>query len=227
MSPVQLQPRDRLLLEHVARYRLTTVEVVHKLFFAGKDVETAKSVLKRMNAGYLRSQPLFGRRRYYQLSSVSASMLGEPDEATRPFGPSALPTRFGVVSFCCLGPGPERVRLRQLEFEEAFPELADLRFNDTYLERAGTTPKLGRILLDLGGDHLRFLRKVHEYARRDMAHRHFRQMVEAGAFVLTLITAEETKRAAIVEALSRRPLPMTCRVETVPELINFLRSDGP
>lgn len=227
MTNVQIQARDRLILDHVARYRITTPEAVHLRIFEGKDIETAKSALKRLNHGYLRSRPLWGRRRYYQLSSVSATTLGEPDEATRPFGTTALPTRYAVLAFCCLHPGKERTRLRPAEFEQMFPDLADLRFNDTYIDTHGKRPELGRVIVDLGGDYLRFLRKVHEYARRDMAHTGFRQMARAGAFVLTLVTAEETKREALVDALERRPLPLRCRVVTVPEMINFPRRPAP
>lgn len=234
MNTTLLQPRDRQILDHVARYRITTPEAVHSLFFQGSSVEASKSVLKRLNGKYLRSRPLYGHRRYYQLSSVSAGLLGQPDEATQPFGPTSLPTRFAVMQFCCMRPEGPCTRLTRDELLENFPDLGVSAFGDYYLESAGASLRLGRILVDLGGDALRFVRKVRDVLARELAVPSFRSLVEEGGFVLTLLTAEETKREVIVASLSRirenDPRiggSFECVVETIPELINFPRRPPP
>lgn len=223
MSPVLLQPRDREILTHVSRYRLTTPEVVHRLFFADRGMEAAKSVLKRLNGSFLRSRPLFGKRRYYQLSPAGAALSGQPDEAAQPLGTNALPARFGVLEYCCLGFPSERPRFTRSEYAESFPELQDLPFADYYLDIHKGVTRLGRIIVELGGDHLRFLRKVREYMTRDTRCRPFAEMVRQDRFVLALVTAEESKRDAIIAAIERQPPAVPVRVECVPDLIQFPR----
>jgi hypothetical protein len=223
MDDTLLQQRDRDILLHVARYRLTTVEALHRLYLPDRGVEAAKSVLKRLNGSFLRSRPLFARRRYYQLSSVSTRLLGEPDEASQPFGTHALPTRYAVLQYCCMSHGPERRRMTRDEFANSFPELRSIPYGDYCIDIDRRVSRLARIAVDLGGDYLRFLRKLREYLDRDSRVRGLRELIEQDAFVLVILTAEETKRDAIVEAIQRDPLPGLLRVETVPDLINFPR----
>ena len=95
-------------------------------------------------------------------------------------------------------------------------------------------PRLGRIFVDLGGDGLRFVRKVRDAIARDLGVPAFRSLVGQGGFVLTLLTAEETKRELIAASIQRARQSdprigdaFECVVETIPDLINFPRRPHP
>ncbi len=221
MPTLSLQPRDRAILEHVARYRLTTLPVLHRLFFPERTDEAAKSVVKRLTPEFLGAQPLYGRRVFYQLTTTGARLLGEAEEAARPLGAVARPTRLAVLDYCCLAHQPERRRFTRREFAEAFPDLAEVPFTDFTLDDAG--PRLTRLHVDLGGDYRRFLRKLREYLARDLACPPFARLVRERCFALAVLTAEEAKRDAFLEALRRTPLSAPTSVEVVPDLAQFPR----
>ena len=73
---IRLTARDEEIIAHVLRYRITTIEALHKLFFdAGTTANAVSQVILRLcNGGCLqRSQaPLIGSQNFYQLTPSCA-----------------------------------------------------------------------------------------------------------------------------------------------------------
>lgn len=223
---IVLQDRDQAILAHVARYRLTTLETVHHLFFPeASSQEAAKTVLRRLRGTHLQSRPLYLRRVYYQLTAVAAQALGEPEEIAKPLGPQALPRAYSVLAYCCHGPA-ERPRLTRAEFAERYPALAAaVPYNDFTMEPSAEGPqRLVRLLVDLGGAHQRLVRKCVGIIRKGHSTPALNEMLAANTFQLTILTAEVTKAQAIGRSLQAHPAlrGRTVRVAVVPEVGHLL-----
>jgi hypothetical protein len=118
----KLTERDRAVLEHVRRHRITTARVVKELFCGGSE-NASKKLLQRLK-DYLVSEPLYGKAVYYRMSPAAAKLVAAPPEIADPLGPQALPEALGILMFCCRGK-TRRWRYNNSEFGEDFPELKD------------------------------------------------------------------------------------------------------
>jgi hypothetical protein len=49
---IKLSDRDRKILQHVKQYRITTFDVLHRLFFADKKPDAVVSTLRRLCGKY-------------------------------------------------------------------------------------------------------------------------------------------------------------------------------
>lgn len=220
-----LQPRDLEILSHVARYRLTTQETLHRLFFTGATPEAPKTVVRRLReGGYLQSRPLYLRRAYYQLTRSAAALLGEPEEAARPLGPQALVRAYGVLAYCCHAES-ERQRLTRLEFHRAFPYLSEngIPFDAFYVERDPRL-RLMQIVVDQGGDARRLLRKCRTRLKLARETPGLSDLVRGGEFGLALVTSSNEKaealRAGRQQSEFLRDYPF--RFQAEPELIHLI-----
>ena len=117
-----MQARDRQILEHVGRYRLTTRPALDKLFFPSSS--GCGNVLARLLSNrMLRRRPgLPGRRSHYQLTEKSAAEVGVPVSRTVQSGPQALREALSILAYCVLEVRPasttSRMRLEVAELAE-------------------------------------------------------------------------------------------------------------
>lgn len=118
MSFGDLDERDRAILTHLARYRLTFQEILGVLFFDGKSPQSA---LTRLIAdGYLEAVKGYGgNRRGYKLSVAGARAAGLGRRRGDHPGSEAGPFNLAVLTFCLLN-GRPRIRLENSELEELF-----------------------------------------------------------------------------------------------------------
>jgi len=221
-----LQGRDTDILMHVARYRITSLELVHKLFFPQQTAEAARSVLRRLNGpfGFLQSRPLYGKLLYYQLNPRGAREFGEPVESTKPLGPQALPRAFGVVMRCCTTTEPQK-RITRNEFESACRSLfeAGVPFNDFFLATAAEgTQHFFRIVVDLGGDADRLVRKLLQIRSAYSEVPAMLSILDEGRFGFSLVTTSTSKEEAILKAVDRFNVPTRVETFVLPELGNLL-----
>lgn len=217
---MQITDRDNEILKHVARYKLTTPDALRRLFFADAKPGGEKNVLRRLVGEYLQTQPLFGKRVYYQLTSLAAKTLGESDESATPFGPQALVRLFGVMGFCCLGKTIIQVFTRG-EFIKAFPTFAeslDLGQTHFYLDYDGRTTRLGQILVEQGGEYQRIINKCRKIVERGREITGFQEIIADELFVIAIILAEDSKREILYTQIQKNPLPIWCRVEVLSDL---------
>jgi hypothetical protein len=214
---MQITERDEDILRHVARYRLTTSEVLRRLYFASAKPGGEKNVLRRLTGDYLQPRPLYGKRVYYQLTPAAAMTLGESEESAAPLGPQALVRLYGTLAFCCLGKTLKPVFTRA-EFLQAFPGFADrLDLGQThfYLDDDGQTVRLGQILVEQGGEYLRLLNKCRRLIERGREVPGFQEIIADELFVIALVIAEESKRDMLYAQLRKVPLPVWCRIEII------------
>ncbi len=210
-SQVGLKGRDERILRHVTRYRLTTLDVVHHLFFEpeGKCKETARTVVRRLRKhepekgrpALLMRTTLVGRQPCYHLTPLAARMLGVPSAPTALIGTHARPIAYGVLLFCCLSDEPRRCESRAA-MQDLYPEIAPcFRPGQNFFlrtDQAGVE-RFGQIYVDLGAEARPFIRKVLKAYRRHCKHPEFLSKHDEH-FSFAIVTHSKSKRDALIRA---------------------------
>lgn len=217
--------RDRAVLEHLARFRVSTLRVVHRLLFGGRTPSAAKKVLNRLERqGLLRSFRMNRQgQKCYQLSSAGAYRLGASDKLARPLRTQAFAKRLAVACFINThGPKPYRL-LTAAEAEAAFPGTAE-GFPDAlyYPDDSAGPHRLALLRPDYGStDARRVVRQCQAEVNERFAHQAFRRLIQARLFQVTVLTSTAEK-AERLRALLAEAGGFPSRVEFVPELFHVI-----
>lgn len=216
---------DRSVLTHVARYRLTTPEILAPTgLLPNTEPRTAERVLKRLAqeewlvAGELIPETPAPERTCYQLTPRAAEQIGQTAEFASPLARAARIECWTIATFCCCG-DVFRQLFTKHEFQQKFQQLwfpgQPVRY---YLEPDPTGPaRLAFLKVDADGvgrwDRLidscaRFLRQRTDTEHVAAGHRPqvaaFRQLLQKGQFQFTVLTALPDKQRAIELELERR-----------------------
>ena len=98
MSSGDLSDRDRAILSHIARYRLTFQEIVGHLYCDGTDPQKTFNELR--DHGYVVARKGYGRNRSaYQLTPKGARAAGEHRRRADSLGSEARPVHFAILAF--------------------------------------------------------------------------------------------------------------------------------
>ncbi|WP_437191139.1 hypothetical protein [Planctomicrobium sp. SH527] len=222
-KPIPLSGRDRQVLEHVARYRMTTTTTLQQSLFPKLSTNAVGKIANRLcRAGLLAKYPLTHPAPYFVLGSQGANVLGLGSHRTTPIGPQALPIDYAVLLYCVLGQQP-RHRLLSRELAELCPWLPPpMTAVPHCLDPNQRVLELVRV--DLGGpaDHVA-RRAVQEIAARRRLPE-FLAMLTEGRFRLVVITATKNKSQALRAALQQHdwPVGMQVHFSVVPQLLRFI-----
>lgn len=221
----RLGDRDFEIFEHVMRYRMTTREALHRLFFADSELNAVTKVTSRLtDHGFLNRYELYPGRSYYTLGPKSASFLGIPIKKTRDLGPLAKAREFGVLSFCCLS-NQLRERLTVQELAQRHPDLllGGLDNSHYYLDRQEEVTRLAYLRIDLGGSIDHVLRKCREdiAARQGIAA--FDHLLSLDRFLIAIVTGREEKAERLrTAAQAFSHWPVRFRIEAVADLVELV-----
>jgi hypothetical protein len=199
--------RDRNIIEHVARYRLTTIDALRQTLLRGHSAGAARKIVARLSASdYLHAYPLVHPSRYYVLGTAGARSLGIAMHRTLPLGPQSLPTEFATLAYATLGPHP-RKRLQRTEVSARCPWLPPVLAAATHcLDEKQIGLELLRI--DLGGPPDHVARKCVQDINRRLQLAEFLPFVRNGKFRLVVITATSEKALALRQAIDRHDWPV-------------------
>ena len=113
--------RDRQILNHVGRYRITTLDVLQRLFFPTAGRTAVSKVVSRLaQMGRLREERLSGPRKYLRLTPRAAEEVNASRRSGEPITEQTLPVLLGILAYCT-NRGIER--FTPAEFRSQFPEL--------------------------------------------------------------------------------------------------------
>lgn len=224
-QPAQLSTRDVSILEHVARYRISTGEVLHRLFFKGCRANAVTKVTSRLcEIRHLRRYPLHHPRTYFTLGPDGARRFGLPLSRTRPLGPQSLPIEYGVLSCATRGRRLHQ-RLTTRELLEVCPELPDsLSDQACCLDETATPPRLELIRVDLGGRPDHVARKCLADIRARDGIESVQTLMAQGRFQLIVVTGTTAKAASIGESLDQHTWPDRFEIHmvVVPDLLPLI-----
>lgn len=221
-APPPPSETQKKILFHVARYRLTVVEAVHRIFYPDKSRDAARKSLERLcAAGWLQSERVRSRTFYY-LTSKTCSLLGLPATRSDALGAQSLVESFAVLAFCCMH-DRTRERLTADDFQTAFAEFADepgiaLAHQHYYYDRHQDNWYLARATVDTGGSVAAIKRKCRSIARHAANTPGLNQILSQKRFMVTVLTAEETKAMALATALESERTNVQYQVVYVPEI---------
>ena len=219
LSPIS--DRDRQVLEHVARYRLTTTRALRRVLPGRLSPNAAGKLANRLCAADLLAKyPLAHPVRYFVLGRRGAKLLGLSANCAAPLGPQSLPLEYAVLLYSVLGKQPRR-RLTITELRERWPWLPPELVHASFCLDA-QTDVLELLRVDLGGpaDHVA-RRTVRDMSRMRRASE-FQSILVQGQFRLVLITATRGKAQALRKALEQHDWPAGLQVHfsVVPQLLS-------
>jgi len=212
-----LTDRDKEILAHVFRFRITTRDVLYRVFFEpnGLRQDAMTSVLRRLAAPYKPSQSageqeelakrfhlfprrLVGKLIYYHLTRLGLRAVARAKQVSpvvfnrlnRGLNHDSRAKRYAILSFCC-APGARRQKLSSREFHEHLAEYHVPRCpaDSFYLDMSRTPPRLGLIRVDYArlAPKLAVARATEDLTRR-LPNDHLRAKADAGQFVLSILT---------------------------------------
>ncbi len=213
--------RDRLILEHIARFRLTTLEVLGRAVLPGMSRNALNKITNRLCAsGLLNKYTLLHPVRYFVLGDSGAHGLGIGSHRVNPLGPQSLPQDFALLAFATLG-AKLHLRLTPAETLARCPWLGASLASAPHCVDQVKVLELVRV--DLGGPADHVARKCAADVTRRCRIREFVPLVAAGQFRLVIITATSGKATAIQRALDRHDWPtgLLVHFSVVPQLLSL------
>ncbi len=221
-----LSDRDRSILEHVARYRLTTLEALRSVVLPKLSRNALNKITGRLcKLGFLKKYKLLHPQKYYILGERGVRSLGVGAHRAAPLGSQSLPHEFALLAFATLGT-TQHLRLNAVEVRQHCPWLPlSLAMAPHFLDDAGVV-ELVRV--DLGGP-------AHHVARKcaaDLSIRsriaEFPPFVAAHRFRLVVITISTGKSTAIQKALKHHHWPegLAIHCSVVPQLLSIEASEN-
>lgn len=234
----EISARDFDVLEHIARYRVGTLQSLKSTVFYGKSINVVGKVTRRLvRQGWLaqhQAGPFFF---VYTLSRKTCCLLDLPVElAPKAMSGDALVADYGVLEYCCVE-RQDRNRLTRDELREAYTSFysADLD-GGRFLWDGGFRPaKLGLMWVDRCGDLEAFIAECRKEWEARWASTSVRDAVGRSGLRLVLLTGTE-ERALILRRLVGTmawPAKVPVAVEVVPRLLQlylrlepFARSSG-
>lgn len=238
----RLKADDRLVLEHVARYRMTTSTI---LAAALDEIEpyAASLLAKLVASGWLVTQSLDltgAMGKCYHLSERATVKCNVNPLFAKPLAHNARVERFAIATFCCCSDPFRRLFTR----DEFIAHFSHLWYSGQpllyYLESSEVErPKLAFLKVDRGGEGrwdrlidscMQFLRQRTEVHRVAVHHRPqteaFAQLVARGHFQISVLTSlPEKQRAIDLELERRRATQQACppiRTYVVPGLFDVM-----
>ncbi len=203
--------RTSKVIQHVARNRLTTIDVLHRAIFSDMSRNAvAKMATKLCERGELKKYTLRHPAQYFVLGELGARSAGLALHRTRPLGPQALPVEYAVLLHAMYS-RPPRMRLTTPEVMTRYPWLPPKLGHAVHCREHGTDI-LELIRVDLGGavDHVARKCAADINARRLSPE--FLAMVAESQFRLAVVTGTPEKAAALRRALKHHNLPQGLRV---------------
>ncbi len=218
----RLTTRDRKIIEHVIRYRLTTVKVLSRAVMPGLSPNAVSKVVNRLcDTGYLQKFTLLHPTKYFVLSEAGVNSFGIDTSRCDPLGPQSLPMEYAVLVYATLGKRP-CARLTVSEVLEKYPWLTPSQAAAPHCADQ-QHDVLELIRVDLGGPAHHVARKCVADLNERRRLREFSPLVAHGKFRLVVITATKEKTVAVRQALDRHDLPrgLLIHFSVVPQLLSL------
>ncbi len=225
----RLVDRDYDILEHVQRYRLTTRQVLHTLFFDDSEPNAVTKVTSRLvNGKFLNRYDLHSGKSYFVCGSAAAKIFGLSPKKCAPLGPQALFEQYAILQFCIFGK-TRRERLLVREVADNLPSLQGkgLRAGSFYLDRQNDVTRLAAMRVDHGAPSAHIVRKCRAELERLIGLPTIADLVQRRQFMFAIITSTDQKVSDIQQSLRRHTWPIPFRVEAAPDLAALLVNLSP
>ena len=181
----ELSARDFDVLEHIARYRVGTMQSLKNTVFQGKSINVVGKVTRRLvRQGWLTQHQTGSFFFVFTLSRKTCCLMDLPVElAPKEINADALVTDYGILNYCC-GEGQDRNRLTRDELRESYASYCEADpGGGRFLLDGGFRPaKLGLMWVDRCGDLEAFVAECRKEWEAQWARPAFRDAVGRSGF---------------------------------------------
>lgn len=233
--------RDGDVLEHVARYRITTNEVLSHLFF--RTDNATKKVMRRLAAPippkgtplaeeqktarpfFLQTRELLGKRQYYHLAARGAHKLGlrPARKHAQPPGPQALIGHYAILVHCCRH-DDQRILFTRRELAEQLSAISD--YAPYYVERQDGRTRLVRIVVDHNRAAAGIIDKCRTIIREAHQVRYLAEKIRCQQFAIAALTLNTEKVKAIHAECEQAKLSVPVVPDVIPHLFDLINGRG-
>lgn len=220
---VRMDERDLLILQHVARHRLTTCAVLHRHCF--KDLKrnaVLKILLRLCRENLLQRFPLIYPEVYFTLTAKACQLLGGVSARSLPLGPQSLPTELAALHYCVCG-SRYHMRLSRHEVRQSFSWFPKPSNHEIYSKDSpiAESPVLEWLRADLGGPSHHIVRKTHRRLQAIIDSANAMTALHRQEFRVVFLTATPEKASSIQRAVEPHEWPagIQLHLAIIPELL--------
>ncbi len=227
-SPTFSRELASYVLNHVARYRLTTMDALETLELPEPATHKQKNdALKHCTRmGWLGSDWLIRGKRYWYLTG-SLEGFGIVAKRSGPLSEPAKLQAYAMLSFCC-GQNSVRHKLRRVEMARHFPELDRSGLPDRYYFNTENKGRLGLVRYDFGhhGRWDRIIDATKQDIRSHLSEPGTRRLISAGRFEISILTVlpQKAHRLRTVFEPYSASLRIPIGVYDFPQLVPLITS---
>lgn len=220
------------ILQHIARYRLSTFEVMGNLPEC-QDLSNAdlRRLLKELvHFELLLTATLHRGRSYWALAAAGAKRCGVPDDRTGFLSEPAKRRAYAILRFCHQS-GVSRRRLNREELDVGLlSHVARPGMPSTYYIAGGASGRIGLARIDIGraGRWDRILQTVRNDCDQHRNASAWRPFLQANRFEITVLTALPQKAARLQQKLQEMALEyrIPLQATALPELLPLMPQVG-
>jgi hypothetical protein len=216
-SSLRITKRDKLILEHIASFRITTYEVLHGEFFEDKQLAAVKSTMRRLTgneAGLVSVHKLPGqRKKYLRLTPKGGKLIG-CEVTDKPFSLNTVMASYATLYFIAHEPMNIRRAKCGSDFLANFMDTMNYRLPrvDFYISQNSSNsadePEIstGFVLCDFNSKIRRIVDRAVKHARNFIKREWFRDVMKGGRFEITILTGTEAKLKELELSLQQEVL---------------------
>ena len=216
------------VLNHVARYRLTTTDALETLELPEPATHKQKNdALKHCTRmGWLGSDWLIRGIRYWYLTG-SPEGFGIVSKHNGPLSEPAKLRAYAMLSFCS-GLNSDRHKLTRIEIAKHFPELDRSGLPDRYYLNSENKGRLGLVRFDLGhhGRWDRVVDATRQDIRSHLSEPAIRSLISADRFEIAILTVlpQKAQRLRTIFEQQSASLRIPISVNDFPQLLPLITS---
>ena len=227
-SPTCSRELASYVLNHVARYRITTTDALETLELPEPATHKQKNdALKHCTRmGWLGSDWLIRGKRYWYLTG-SLEEFGIVAKRSGPLSEPAKLRAYAMLNFCC-GLNSVRHKLTRIELAKHFPELDRSGLPDRYYLNTENKGRLGLVRYDFGhhGRWDRIVDATKQDIRSHLSEPETRRLISADRFEISILTVHPQKAQRLRTVFERHSasLRIPIGVYEFPQLVPLITS---
>jgi len=198
-----INDQDRSILDHIFRYRMTTVSIIQKQFLKDLSEKDVKKYLKQLkNKGYIGRAHLTPYEYYYFLTEDTARSLYEKTGAQFAgfLNNHYLINSYAMLLFCCDNE-QQRQKYTIDEIQSSVFYTENIGSNPYYSEVVDGKDMIGEVKLDRGFNYRRVDQRLGAMFKKKLKHDNWQLIIHEGHYMITFITAWEKKVEKLREAI--------------------------
>jgi len=206
-----------IILNHIYRYRITTLSVINILLFPDKSKEEIREICNSLiNQKFIGVAQLNPYENYYYLTSKVAKERynNKSKKASEFLEVHQLVEAYAMLAFCCLQ-NVKREKLPEHELIEIAKELTiknipkkidtdtdKIPSNNYFKDKDNGKNVIGWLKVDFGFNHERVAQRIYPIIKKRFNNKYWQRLIIEGSFIITIATGWKTKAHRLRENIN-------------------------